>query len=203
MKKKLIIFDLDGVLINSLSNMEFALNKTSKNLEVKLNFKLYKKYLGLPFKDIMKKMRIKKNVNLIKEKYEMYSTKKINKIKIKRKHIDILKKLKKSCYLALFTSKNKKRTLKIVQKDKIFDCIITSDDVLKGKPHPEGLYKILKKLKIKKKNSVYVGDSFYDYKASKLAKIKYAHAMWGYDKSIGKNKNIIKLNRFRDISRLI
>ena len=203
MKKKLIIFDLDGVLINSLSNMEFALNKTSKNLGVKLNFKLYKKYLGLPFKDIMKKMRIKKNVNLIKEKYEMYSTKKINKIKIKRKHIDILKKLKKSCYLALFTSKNKKRTLKIVQKDKIFDCIITSDDVLKGKPHPEGLYKILKKLKIKKKNSVYVGDSFYDYKASKLAKIKYAHAMWGYDKSIGKNKNIIKLNRFRDISRLI
>ena len=203
MKKKLIIFDLDGVLINSLSNMEFALNKTSKNLEVKLNFKLYKKYLGLPFEDIMKKMRIKKNVNLIKEKYEMYSTKKINKIKIKRKHIDILKKLKKSYYLALFTSKNKKRTLKIVQKDKIFDCIITSDDVLKGKPHPEGLYKILKKLKIKKKNSVYVGDSFYDYKASKLAKIKYAHAMWGYDKSIGKNKNIIKLNRFRDISRLI
>ena len=203
MKKKLIILDLDGVLINSLSNMEFALNKTSKNLGVKLNFKLYKKYLGLPFKDIMKKMRIKKNVNLIKEKYEMYSTKKINKIKIKRKHIDILKKLKKSCYLALFTSKNKKRTLKIVQKDKIFDCIITSDDVLKGKPHPEGLYKILKKLKIKKKNSVYVGDSFYDYKASKLAKIKYAHAMWGYDKSIGKNKNIIKLNRFRDISRLI
>jgi len=203
MKKKLIIFDLDGVLINSLSNMQFALNKTSKNLEVKLNFKLYKKYLGLPFEDIMKKMRIKKNINLIKEKYEMYSTKKINKIKIKRKHIDILKKLKKSCYLALFTSKNKKRTLKIVQKDKIFDCIITSDDVLKGKPHPEGLYKILKKLKIKKKNSVYVGDSFYDYKASKLAKIKYAHAMWGYDKSIGKNKNIIKLNRFRDISRLI
>ena len=43
MKKKLIIFDLDGVLINSLSNMKFALNKTSKNLKVKLNFKLYKK----------------------------------------------------------------------------------------------------------------------------------------------------------------
>ena len=204
MKKKLIIFDLDGVLINSLSNMEFALNQTSKNLKLKLNFKLYKKYLGLPFKDIMKRMRIKnKNINLIKEKYEMYSTKKINKIKIKRNHVDEMKKLKKSCYLALFTSKNKKRTLKIVQKDKIFDCVITSDDVLKGKPHPEGLYKILKKLKIKKKNSVYIGDSFYDYKASKLAKIKYAHAMWGYDKIIGKNKNIIKLNRFRDISRLI
>ena len=69
MKKKLIIFDLDGVLINSLSNMEFALNQTSKNLKLKLNFKLYKKYLGLPFKDIMKKMRIKnKNINLIKKK---------------------------------------------------------------------------------------------------------------------------------------
>ena len=88
-------------------------------------------------------------------------------------------------------------------RNKIFDCIITSDDVLKGKPHPEGLYKILKKLKIKKKNTIYVGDSYYDYQASKLAKIKYAHAMWGYDNIIGKNKNVIKLNRFRDISRLI
>ena len=34
MKKKLIIFDLDGVLINSLNNMKFALNQTSKQLNI-------------------------------------------------------------------------------------------------------------------------------------------------------------------------
>ena len=41
MKKKLIIFDLDGVLINSLPNMKKALKLTSKKLYLKLSFKKY------------------------------------------------------------------------------------------------------------------------------------------------------------------
>ena len=60
MKNKVIIFDLDGVLINSISNMKFALHSTAKKMKVKLNFELYRKYIGLPFEDIMKKMKIKK-----------------------------------------------------------------------------------------------------------------------------------------------
>ncbi len=203
MKKKLIIFDLDGVLINSLDNMKFALSQTSKQLNISLNFEVYKKYLGLPFKDIMKKMKIKKNVKLIKKNYEMFSTKKIKNIKIKKVDLNELISLKKKCYLAIFTSKSKKRTFKIIKKNKLFDCIITADDVSKGKPNPEGLKKILKKLNIKKKESLYVGDSLYDYKASKSAKIKYVHATWGYDNIIYKNKNIIKLNHFKDISKFI
>ena len=37
-KKKLIIFDLDGVLINSLKNMEYALDNTNKKLGLNLKF---------------------------------------------------------------------------------------------------------------------------------------------------------------------
>ena len=203
MKKKLIIFDLDGVLINSLNNMKFALNQTSKQLNISLNFETYKKYLGLPFKDIMKKMKIKKDIKIIKKNYEIFSKKKIKNIKIKKADLNELISLKKKCYLAIFTSKSKKRTYKIIKKDKLFDCIITADDVSKGKPNPEGLKKILKKLNINKKESLYVGDSLYDYKASKSAKIKYVHASWGYDRNIYKNKNIIKLNHFKDISKFI
>ena len=33
MKNKLIIFDLDGVLINSLQNMKYALSNTEKKNE--------------------------------------------------------------------------------------------------------------------------------------------------------------------------
>ena len=57
--KKLIIFDLDGVLIDSISNMEKALNSTEKKVNIKLNFLEYKKYLGLPFKSIIKKIGVK------------------------------------------------------------------------------------------------------------------------------------------------
>ena len=62
-----------------------------------------------------------------------------------------LKKLKKKYFLAIFTSKDKIRTLKILKRYNIFSTIITSDDVKYGKPNPEGLLKILNKVKIKKK----------------------------------------------------
>ena len=41
-KTKIIIFDLDGVLIDSLKNMKFALNKTSIKLSLELNFEIYR-----------------------------------------------------------------------------------------------------------------------------------------------------------------
>jgi len=62
MKNKLVIFDLDGVLINSLSNMKFALLNTQKKMNIKLNFNVYKKYLGLPFENIMKKGKMPGNL---------------------------------------------------------------------------------------------------------------------------------------------
>ena len=81
MKNKLIIFDLDGVLINSINNMKYALLSTEKKMNIKLNFNDYKKYLGLPFDDIMGKMKIKVDVNQIKKNYEHFSKKKISEIK--------------------------------------------------------------------------------------------------------------------------
>ena len=92
MKNKLVIFDLDGVLINSLSNMKFALLNTQKKMNIKLNFNVYKKYLGLPFENIMKKMKIKMEVDKIKKNYEYFSKKKIDTLKIDK---DILYQLKK------------------------------------------------------------------------------------------------------------
>lgn len=203
MKNKLVIFDLDGVLINSLSNMKFALLNTQKKMNIKLNFNVYKKYLGLPFENIMKKMKIKIEVDKIKKNYEYFSKKKIDTLKIDKDILYQLKKLQKKYYLAIFTSKSRERTLKILKKHKFFNFIVTADDIKKGKPNPEGLIKILSKLKVKKKNTIFVGDSLYDYQASKLAKIKYLHALWGFEKNIKKKNNITKIRRFSDISKTV
>ena len=129
-KTRIIIFDLDGVLIDSLKNMKFALNKTSIKLSLELNFEIYRKYLGLPFEEIMKKMKIKKGVKIIKKNYEYFSELNLKKIKIKQSFIKELKKLKKEHFLTVFTSKIK-RTLKILNKYKLFDYIVTADDVKK------------------------------------------------------------------------
>tara|TARA_B110000259_G_C13978425_1_gene387657 strand:- start:226 stop:843 length:618 start_codon:yes stop_codon:yes gene_type:complete len=202
MKNKLIIFDLDGVLINSINNMKYALLSTEKKMNIKLNFNDYKKYLGLPFDDIMGKMKIKVDVNQIKKNYEHFSKKKISEIKIDKNILIGLKLLKKNYKLAVFTSKSRNRTLNILKKYNFFKYIVTSDDIKKGKPNPEGLIKIISRLKVKKTNTIFVGDSLYDYQASKLAKIKYLHAMWGYERNIKKKNNIIKIRKFSDISKI-
>ena len=95
-KKKLIIFDLDGVLINSLKNMELSLNQTNKKLGLNLNFSEYKQFIGLPFEKIMNKIGIKKQINIIKKYYIFYSNKNLNKLTIKKKNIKDLKSLKKN-----------------------------------------------------------------------------------------------------------
>ena len=204
MKRKLIIFDLDGVLINSLPNMKYSMQKTNKELKIKIDFNEYKKYLGLPFEKIMKKIGVKKNVLQIKKTYSYFSKKKIKEPKINKKTIKDLKILNINYDFAIFTSKDKKRTTKILNKYNFLKIIITADDVVEGKPSPEGIYKILKKARIKdKKNCIYVGDSIYDYQSSKKANIDYLHASWGYDKNLNKIEKIKKITNLLQIKNFI
>ena len=198
-KNKVIIFDLDGVLINSAPNMEYALKETSKKLKINLKFSEYRKHLGLPFKKIVKKMGFYKDVKSIKKYYEYFSKKKLSKIKIKNEYIKKLNQLKKNHYLAVFTSKSKIRTNIILKRYNLFDKIITSDDVRFGKPHAQGIRKILTSLKLKPKDALYIGDSLFDYKAGKSAGVSYYHASWGYDKKINKIKYIKKINNLDQI----
>ena len=201
-KNKIIIFDLDGVLINSLPNMKKALKLTSNRLYLKLSFSKYKKFLGLPFEKILENMKIKKDFKKIKKYYEFYSLKYINQIKINKNFLKELRVLKKNYFLAIYTSKSKKRTKKIINKYKLFDDCVTIDDVKKGKPMPEGLLKIIKKFNIEKKNAVYIGDSIYDYQCAKRASILYLHADWGYERS-NKTKNLINISNLTKIKNFL
>ena len=70
--------------------MKIALKSTSKALNLKLNFSEYKKYLGLPFEDIMQKMSVNKNIDIIKKNI-LFSLRKIYKIRINQKHLFELK----------------------------------------------------------------------------------------------------------------
>ena len=145
-------------------------------------------------------MNIKNRIDEIKKNYEFFSLKNLNKIKINKNHLNDLKKLRREFYLSVFTSKSKLRTKKILNQYNLFDFFISADDVKFGKPNPEGLNKILKKFKVNNKNAIFVGDSIYDYKASKKANIRYLHAKWGYQKN-NFSKKIKVINRLYNIKK--
>ncbi len=73
--KIILIFDLDGVLINTIKLMELAWSEVRKNLNIKQEFSNYKKYIGFPFNTILTKLKIHKNHKKIYEIYNKTSLK--------------------------------------------------------------------------------------------------------------------------------
>ena len=55
--KKLIIFDLDGVLFDSKKYMEISWKNVMKTYKIKKKFIQYFKFVGLPFETILKKFK--------------------------------------------------------------------------------------------------------------------------------------------------
>lgn len=193
-EKKLIIFDLDGVLINSLGNMKKSWDSAVKNLAIEKDFKKYQAHIGKPFKDILSSLRIRKKYhNSIEKEFKKNSIEHVNLIKFYPKVFTTLKYLKKKYKIAILTSKDKPRTLKILKGIKIkFDKIQCPEKNYKGKPHPDLLIKLIKNFKIKKQNAVYIGDTQYDLLTCRSAKIDFIFAEYGFKIGIKKYKFRIK-----------
>ena len=81
--KKNIIFDLDGVLLDSLKNMLVSWNSVNKKFDLNISFNEYYKHIGIPFKDILKSLKIKKSkFSLIEKQYTTKSFRNLNKVKV-------------------------------------------------------------------------------------------------------------------------
>ena len=198
-KYKLYIFDLDGVILNSKSNMEASWNDVRIKYDLKPKFEDYFSLIGAPFLKILKKLNIKKDRNNIAKTYSQKSKKYINKIKLYPKIKSILNKLRSKSKIAVVTSKEKKRTAFFLKKFKLnFDFVSCPEKGKRGKPYPDQLLKVIKKFKFNKKNCVYIGDMEVDFIAAKNAKIDFIFAQYGYEK-----KNIEKINKIKKFEDLI
>ncbi|WP_440911609.1 HAD family hydrolase [Candidatus Pelagibacter sp.] len=181
----LLIFDLDGVLINSKTNMMLAWNSTKKIHKIKKNFKSYFLNIGMPFEEILKRLHINKDINKISKTYKKESVNHFNKIKLFKNVKKTLNKLRKNNKLAIVTSKDLFRTKKILKKFNLkFDIVCSPKKNLKGKPFPDQINYVIKKLNYDKNKVYYIGDMHVDYKASKNSKIDFIFASYGYGKKL-------------------
>lgn len=175
---KAIIFDMDGVLIDShgvwfamfnealshFENKKISQAEFDKNIWAKNFNATSKSYFSVPRDEILDYF------NKGKEKF-------LDNVSAYKDAAATLAKLKEEGFkLAVATNTHSLLASGILEKadlGKYFDLILGGDQVKNGKPEPDILIKTLKDLKLKKRDVVFIGDTIWDRIAAKKAKIKF------------------------------
>ncbi len=189
---KNIIFDFDGVIINSHDVQIKALTESFKAIcgEGVPPYDDFFRLSGDSLKNIFTKLGFPLEMIPI---YQKVSRENIDLIKIHEGMLEILKKLNDAGFLcALCTGKDRSRTIEILKHfnmEQYFKVIICSDDVTNPKPHPESLLIIMENLGASPEDTVMVGDGINDIWAAKNANIASIAVTWGDVKKIDLCKN--------------
>ncbi len=165
-----ILFDMDGVLVDSFDSWYESLNSTLKHFKQKEISKeeFKEKYWGNELQENLKRLGLDKKIgSFCINIYEDYT----DKIKIfsgTKKTLEKLDTYKK----AIITNTPRNCTFQILKKyeiKKYFDVLITSDQIENGKPAPDMINKACEKLEVNPGNCVFIGDTKNDVKAGNKA----------------------------------
>lgn len=173
LKPSAILFDMDGVLVDSLDAWWLSLNKSLENYNYKTVSKerFIEKFWGHDLFDNLKTMNIPIEIgNFCNNVYR----KQVDVIKIYPTAINILEKLK-NYKKSIITNTPKDCTIQILKKfdiEKHFEFVLTSDDVNNAKPDPEIVLKSCKMLNVKTSDVILIGDTESDVKAGRAAGCK-------------------------------
>ena len=191
LKPAAILFDMDGVLVDSLDSWWKSLNaalKNYKNKEISRQ-EFIEKFWGHELLGNLKKLGLdEKIIVFCNNIYYNY----IDELKIFSGTKETLKNLKKYPK-AVVTNTPRDCTIRILNNfkiDRYFKVIITSDQIERGKPSPDLVYEACKRLGVKTEEVVLIGDTESDVKAGRAAGCKVIGINVDADFSI---KNISEL----------
>lgn len=184
---KLVVFDLDGTLINSHETIYFTFTHTLKELGYfpKIDKQKFIKLLGFHFNEILEGVGIKeinfdKFINIYKNHYFDY----INKSEIYPGVINTLAKLKSNGFkTALLTTKLQDQAELVCAHFKLdlyFNLIMGRRNGIAHKPSAEPLKLICDELGVALENVIIVGDTELDILCGKNAGSKTCAVTYGY-----------------------
>jgi phosphoglycolate phosphatase len=197
------IFDLDGTIINSSKEVILCFEKAFKKANYTIDkSKLTSNLIGPPLKQILQNiapdLKDENKLQEILENFNQFYDYDENDISELYFGIyEILQKLKQQGnHIFLATFKPTKPTLRIVNQFKLnmFDDIYTIDKFGEHITKTDMINDIVNKYKIKKSETVMIGDAASDVIAAKQAKVKAVGVLWGYgdDKTeLIKNSDIL------------
>ncbi|MAG19806.1 hypothetical protein CL618_00020 [archaeon] len=174
--KKLILFDLDGTLVNSDRTHLVAFKKAFEKNELKIEDKKVLDLFGMLRRKIVKKLfrlNDKKVLEVVKDQddFVVKETNKYSKVlKGVKKSLKVLKKKYKLGIVSNSSKREINSLLKGSGLDKKLFSVIVGSDGLRGKPYADGIRKAEKILK--RKCEWFIGDTSYDVVAGKRGKCK-------------------------------
>ena len=203
MNKKLVLFDLDGVILDSKHNMMLSWNAVREKHNIDVKFKDYFENIGRPFTDILDILNIKENQNNITQTYNKVSQQMIGKLSFYEGSKSVLSQLAdKNIKTGIVTSKETLRCQFVLDLLGFeFDIVQTPNEKLQGKPAPDHLLYAMAELGVSAADTIYIGDMNVDFLAAKNAQVDYIHAMWGY--GLCSDENTIKLKEISQLMEII
>ena len=187
MATKAVIFDLDGTLLNTLDDLYISVNYALEHFNYPLRTKEeVKSFIGNGIRDLMTRSCPEKIENFeevlafFKEHYSIHSQDNT------RPYDDIMELLEtlneKGITCAIVSNKFDGAVQEL--KEKYFKGLITvavgESPLVKKKPAPDSVLKVMELLNVNKDEVVFVGDADTDIETSKNASIKCVSVLWGF-----------------------
>lgn len=202
MKKYQIIFDFDGVILNShniKTNAFFEIFKEFGNIKAKQAQKYHLKNIGLSrfkkFKYIIKNILKDETIGskYLNKKFQDYCFKKIKSLKINSDLKYFLKKYNKKYDMFISTATPQDDIIKILKEKKIIHLF----KKIYGSPKKK--YEHINLIKRKLKKRIFIGDSKEDLLACIKTKTFFILKEHRENKDIFKNKKIVKIKNYKNI----
>ena len=189
MKYDLIIFDMDGTILNTLEDLKNSLNYVlqqagyqTRTLEEVRTFvgNGIRKTIERALPSDIEEEKIDELFSLFMDYYAIHNT---DNTKPYTGVIDLLKELKHLGYKTAVVSNKQDSAVKSLCKKfftGLFDVEIGEKENIAKKPDPDEVNDVLKILNIDRTKSIYIGDSEVDIQTAQNSKMKSIIVDWGF-----------------------
>ena len=157
---KIIIFDFDGVILDSENSHFIAFNEGLKNLNINISEdEYYSKYISLDDRGVITNVVNDKNISvtneeidmIIKNKNDYFESRLIDNSKLFPGVEELIIQLSKNFVLSIGSGANRSEIIKTLKNNNIYDyfeIIVSANEVNNPKPNPETYNRVLDNINI-------------------------------------------------------